>query len=105
MGRGSTMAISKFQAAVRATAFAAFCIVPLVAVPGNAAAQDTIQSTWRQIASEHDLSYKALHDVDRVFGFLDGMMLQSYSLYFRYVQCLLFCVQSRHLQEVLADVF
>jgi intracellular sulfur oxidation DsrE/DsrF family protein len=34
------MAISKFQAAARAAAFAACCIVSLVAVPGNASAQD-----------------------------------------------------------------
>jgi intracellular sulfur oxidation DsrE/DsrF family protein len=56
------MAISKFQAAVRATAFAAFCIVPLVAVPGNAAAQDTIQDDADEEIVFHKLALQVSDD-------------------------------------------
>lgn len=56
------MAISKFQAAARAAAFAAFCIVPLVAVPGNAAAQDTIQDDADEEIVFHKLALQVSDD-------------------------------------------
>jgi len=47
------------------------------------AKQPEIQEAWKEIAQKHDLKEKELRDVDRIFGFLDGMMLQSYPLYFK----------------------
>ena len=56
------MAISKFQAAARAAAFAAFCIVPLAAVPGTAAAQDTIQDDADEETVFHKLALQVSDD-------------------------------------------
>ena len=47
------------------------------------AKQAEVQSAWKEIASAHNLSVKELTDVDRIFGFLDGMMLQSDPFAFR----------------------
>ena len=49
------------------------------------AKQKEVQDAWKEIAQKHDLMEKELRDVDRIFGFLDGMMLQTYPLYFKYV--------------------
>lgn len=47
------------------------------------AKEPEIQEAWEEIAEKNGLAQKDLGDVDRIFGFLDGMMLQSYPLYFR----------------------
>ena len=47
------------------------------------AKQAEVQEAWKEIAQAHDLKEKELRDVDRIFGFLDGMMLQTYPLYFK----------------------
>lgn len=41
------------------------------------------QEAWKEIAEKHNLQEKELRDVDRIFGFLDGMLLMSHSLYFK----------------------
>lgn len=48
------------------------------------AKDETIQSAWRELAQSHDLEPKEIRDADRIFGFLDGMLLMTYPLYFRY---------------------
>lgn len=47
------------------------------------AKQGKVQTAWKEIAEKHGLSETELRDTDRVFGFLDGMMLQNYPLYFK----------------------
>lgn len=49
------------------------------------AKQPEVQEAWKQIADKNGLVQKDLGNVDRIFGFLDGMMLMSYPLYFRSV--------------------
>jgi hypothetical protein len=56
------MAISKFQAAARAAAFAACCIVPLVTVPGSASAQDTAQDDADEEIVFHKLALQVSDD-------------------------------------------
>jgi len=46
------------------------------------ASQPEVQAAWKDIAQKHELVEKELRDVDRIFGFLDGMILQSYPLCF-----------------------
>jgi hypothetical protein len=38
------------------------------------AKEPEVQQAWKEIASQHDLSYKELTDIDRVFGFADSML-------------------------------
>lgn len=41
-----------------------------------------VQQTWRELVKQYDLT-QDLHDIDRVFGFLDGTLCRPAPLYFR----------------------
>ena len=46
------------------------------------AKSDKVQQAWRDIATKFDLLEKELTDIDRVFGFLDGWVNQSFPLHY-----------------------
>lgn len=45
--------------------------------------QVEVQTAWKKLAEEHNLSQKELVDVDRVFGFIDGSLCRASPLMFR----------------------
>ncbi|KAK5137858.1 hypothetical protein LTR08_006627 [Meristemomyces frigidus] len=46
------------------------------------AKRDEVQKAWEELAEEHGLAQEKLADVDRVFGFLDGVLCRSVPLNF-----------------------
>lgn len=50
------------------------------------AKQEKVQSAWKKLANDNDLSQKDLVDIDRVFGFADGSLSRSGALMMRYDQ-------------------
>ncbi|GAB7350444.1 hypothetical protein MBLNU459_g1050t2 [Dothideomycetes sp. NU459] len=47
------------------------------------AKDESVQEAWRELAKTHGLEPKEIRDTDRIFGFLDGMLLMTFPLYFR----------------------
>ena len=47
------------------------------------AKQPEVVQAWKDLAEQHHLREKSLGDVDRIFGFMDGMMASGTRVYYR----------------------
>ena len=58
-------------------------IIPFSFTFSQWAKTSEVQEAWKEIRKQHDLVDKdPFSDIDRIFGFLDGMMLQTHAFAF-----------------------